>query len=128
MGHPTTTCEEEEVKLDASALAHAIVDLAEEHQAEDIVLLDLRAISILADYFVICSGTSTRQLQALVDAIEEGLDRQGKHPLHIEGTPESGWLLMDYGDVVVHIFSPEQRAYYALERFWEKAQVVVKVQ
>ena len=100
----------------------------DEHQAEQIVLLDLRAISILADYFVICSATSERQLRALVDVVDEEIGHRGRNPRGREGTPEAGWCQLDYGDVVLHVFSREKRQFYGLDQFWSQATVVVKVQ
>jgi len=114
--------------LESAELAHAIVNLVEEHQAEDIVMLDLRTVSILADYFVICSSESERQSRAIMEAVDEGLGHLGKAPLGVEGSASAGWILMDYGDVVLHIFSAEKRAFYRLEEFWQQAPVVVKVQ
>ncbi|MCD6289780.1 MAG: ribosome silencing factor [Anaerolineae bacterium] len=104
------------------------MDVVEEHQAENIVILDLRSVSILADYFVICSSESSRQSRAVMEAVDENLGRMGKNPIGVEGTADAGWILMDYGDVVLHIFSPEKRAYYQLEEFWHQAPIVVKVQ
>ncbi len=115
-------------KLESAELAHTIVNLVEEHLAEDIVMLDLRSVSILADYFIICSATSERQSRALVEAVDEGVGRLGKAPIGVEGSADAGWILMDYGDVILHVFSPEKRAYYGLDRFWRQAPVVVKVQ
>ena len=114
-------------ELDSADLAHAIVNLVEEHQAEDIVMLDLRPVSILADYFIICSSQSERQSRSMMEAVDEGIGRLGKSPLGVEGSAEAGWILMDYGDVVLHIFSPEKRAYYDLEEVWDQATIVVKV-
>ncbi len=114
-------------KLESADLAHAIVNLVEEHQAEDIVMLDLRSVSILADYFIICSSQSERQSRTMVEAVDEGIERLGKLPIGIEGSAEAGWILVDYGDVVLHIFSPEKRDYYGLEELWSQATVVVKV-
>ena len=105
-----------------------MVDLAEDRQAADIVLLDIRPISIVADYFVICSGTSERHLNALLREITEALKREAQAtPLHSEGEAGSGWVLLDYGDVVVHIFAPAEREYYRLEEFWGAALPVVQI-
>lgn len=90
-------------------------------------MLDLRAVTLIADYFVLCSGESTRQLRAITDGIVEGLRESGQRPLRIEGTPESGWMLVDFGSVVAHVFSPELRAYYALEALWKDAPTVVRM-
>jgi len=104
------------------------VDLAEDKQASDIVLLDLRQLNTFADYFVICSGESDRQLKAILEAIDQGISRELGREARVEGTPDTGWVLLDYGDVVVHIFSVALRDYYWLERLWSKATPVVVVQ
>ncbi len=92
-------------------------------------MLDLRLISPIADYFVICSGTSERQLETLDREIVDQL-RKGERirPRQREGTAASGWILLDYGDVVVHLFSPSQRDFYRLEELWAEAPTVVRVQ
>ncbi len=114
--------------LDSQALARKIVDVASDKQAVDIVLLDLRDVSLIADYFVICNGTSDRQIKAIVDDIRETLHREEKlKPLQMEGTPDSGWVLLDYGSVVVHVFSPELREYYRLEKIWSQAIPVLRI-
>ncbi len=114
--------------IDAAALAHRAVELAEDKQASDIVMLDLRTLNSIADYFVICSGESERQLKAILSAIEEGIGQEFGQDAKIEGTADSGWVLLDYGDVVVHVFSVTLRDYYRLERLWSKANPVVVVQ
>jgi ribosome-associated protein len=91
--------------------------------------LDIRRVSLLADYFVICSGASERQLRAIVDEILEKVKKEaGVVPLNVEGVPSSGWVLVDYGDVIVHIFAPSLREYYSLEKLWSEATMVVRVQ
>ncbi len=97
-------------------------------QASDIVLLDVRDICAFADYFVICNAESERQMNAVGEEVDKQLKEQGVRLTHQEGDMESGWILMDFGAVVVHIFSPEQRAFYQLEALWEKAPVVVRIQ
>jgi ribosome-associated protein len=115
--------------LEALDLAKRVVDLAEDKQASDIVLLDIRPISPLADYFVICSGNSERQLNALTRDIAGTLKKEAQlTPLHSEGDPASGWVLLDYGDVVVHFFAPAERDYYRLEELWGAASPVVRIQ
>ena len=109
-------------------LARRTVDILADRKAVDVVLLDIRPVASFADYFVICSGTSERQMQALTDAVVEALEPEGAKPVQIEGTPDSGWILMDYGDVIVHIFYPPTRDYYRLERIWAEAPTVVRVQ
>ena len=91
-------------------------------------MLDIHQIADFADYFVIATATSERQSQALVDALLGELRDQKVKPLHTEGDRTSGWQLLDYGDVIVHIFSPEQRAFYRLEELWREARVVVRMQ
>ena len=127
-GNEGTTGPEGTDSLEAQDLARQIVDLASEKQASDIVLLDLRKVSLLADYFVVCSGTSERQINALLDEMVERLrDTAHRRPLRREGTASSGWVLIDYGDVVVHIFAPAERDYYRLEELWSDATQVVRV-
>ncbi|MCS7325131.1 MAG: ribosome silencing factor [Anaerolineae bacterium] len=109
-------------------LARAIVAAAADKKAENIVLLDLRKLASFADYFVICSGASERQLRGIAEAIEEKVGPQFGAPRRIEGIGSGGWVLMDYGDVIVHIFSPSSRAYYNLESLWSKAPVLLRVQ
>jgi ribosome-associated protein len=109
-------------------LARRIVELAEDKKAADIVLLDLGGLTTMADAFVICSGGSERQLGAIADGIVEGLRDTGVKPLGREGTPESHWILLDYGDVIVHVFTPPERDYYQLERHWGAARTVLRVQ
>jgi ribosome-associated protein len=97
--------------------AHA----ASEKKATDLVLLDLRKIASFTEFFLICTGASTRQVQAISNAIEETLRKDGKRPLHIEGYSSAEWILLDYGDFIVHIFSPASRRFYDLERLWRDA-------
>jgi ribosome-associated protein len=91
------------------------------------VLLDISKVSSFADYFIIASAVSPRQMNALVSAFDKELAREGVKPLRREGTTESGWVLVDFGSVMVHLFAPEQRAYYALEELWREAPTVVRV-
>lgn len=101
--------------------------MADKH-GDDIVVLDLRAITLIADYFVIGSADTDRQIQAITEEVLSRTKEHGIRPLHVEGEPGSGWVLMDYGDVIVHFFAPEQRDYYALEEFWKQASVVLRMQ
>jgi ribosome-associated protein len=118
----------EGVLLDPGQLARAAVDAASDKKASDVILLDIRGVSTIADYFVICSGNNTRQLQAIADAVKEQLEKQGAKLLHREGVAETGWLLLDFGDVIVHIFGTKEREYYRLERLWNDAKTVVYLQ
>jgi ribosome-associated protein len=109
-------------------LARRIVELAEDKKAADIVLLDLTGLTTLADAFVICSGGSERQLAAIADGIVEGLRDEKTRPYGREGAPTSHWVLLDFGSVVVHIFTPPERDYYSLEKHWSEARTVLRVQ
>lgn len=110
-------------------MAHLIVEKLEEHQAADILLLDLRDLTPLTDYFVICTADSDRQSRTLQEILEVELKRDHKtRPLSTEGEPSSGWVLLDYNTVVVHIFSKQARAFYRLEELWKAAPVVLKIQ
>lgn len=104
------------------------MDIASDKQASDIVVLDVRELTSIADYFVICSAGSDRQIGAITDALLETLDKEGVSPLHSEGIGDSGWVLMDYNDVIVHVFTPDERAYYSLEKLWNAAPVVLRMQ
>jgi ribosome-associated protein len=109
-------------------LARRIVELAEDKKAADIVLLDLGELTTLADAFVICSGGSERQIGAIADGIVEALRDEGIKPIGREGTSDSHWVLLDYGSVIVHVFTPPERDYYQLERHWSAARTVLRVQ
>jgi ribosome-associated protein len=102
-------------------IAAAVVADAADRKALDIVQLDLRGMIGYADYFVICSGRTDRQTRAIHDGIHEGLKAQGILPRRVEGLTESRWVLMDYLDVVVHVFTPDTREYYRLEQLWGEA-------
>ncbi|HET7473233.1 MAG TPA: ribosome silencing factor, partial [Candidatus Limnocylindrales bacterium] len=115
-------------EMPALDLARRIVELAEDKKAADIVLLDLTGLTTLADAFVICSGGSERQLQAIADGVIEGLRPEKIRPIGREGTPASHWVLIDFGAVVVHVFTPPEREYYSLEKHWSEAKTVLRVQ
>lgn len=105
------------------------MDVVEDKKAENIVLLDLGPDTIIADYFVICNGNSDRQLKAIADNVREAVkEKAGRLPFATEGEAASGWVLMDYGDVIVHIFMEEEREYYDLEGFWKHANVLLSIQ
>jgi ribosome-associated protein len=104
------------------------VDALEDKKGEDIVLLDIRELSDFTDYFVICSGTSSRMLHALADAAIDQVRTKFRFKAHVEGRPEDGWLLADFGDVILHLFSPERRDYYRLEELWGEGKVVLHLQ
>jgi ribosome-associated protein len=91
------------------------------------LMLDIRQVASFADYFVICSGDSERQIEAICDEIDEVLSRKGVRLYRREGTSDSGWIILDFGGVVVHVFAPPQRQYYGLEQLWSKATPVVRI-
>jgi ribosome-associated protein len=106
-----------------------IVDAIAEKKGEDIVVMDLRERALFADYFVICSGASERQLNAIIEGISETARKKFHlHPRHVEGDALSGWILVDFDDVIVHIFASQRRRYYNLEELWKKAPVILRVQ
>ncbi len=108
--------------METEELLRAIAQLAEDKKAIDIVELDLRGVIGYTDFFLICSGNTGRQAKAIHDGIGEGLKREhGKLPRKVEGSAATGWILMDYLDVVVHIFTPETRSFYRLEQLWGEA-------
>ncbi len=113
--------------LETAAIAKKIIDAALNKQASDILLLDLREVCSFADYFVICNGESERQIRAICDEINQTLSKEGISEFHYEGSADSGWVLLDLGDIIVHIFNPQQREFYGLEKVWSKASPVVKI-
>jgi ribosome-associated protein len=110
-------------------MARKIVEIASDRKAEDIVMLDITKVSIIADYFVICSGTGDRHVKAIARGIDDKLREDDDiKPINMEGITEGTWVLMDYGDVLVHIFEPATREFYRLEQLWAGAQPVLVVQ
>ncbi|MHB1134924.1 MAG: ribosome silencing factor [Chloroflexota bacterium] len=117
------------LERDPEHLARAIVDLLADRKAEDILLLDMRPAAYVADYFVLCNGNSERHIRALAEEVRESLSKStGERPMHIEGASDSGWVLLDYGDVVLHVFGEEERGYYALDRLWHEAVPLLRMQ
>lgn len=100
----------------------------EEKKGEDIQVIEIKDISIIADYFIIANGMNSPQVDALVDSVKDMLGRKGFEPKRIEGVRSASWILMDYGDVVVHVFSKEDRLFYNLERIWRDGKTVSKEQ
>ena len=105
-----------------------MVDMASEKLATDIVMLDMRSAFSFTDYFVILTGETRRQIRALLDDIEQTMEEAGMYLHHIEGTADGGWVLLDYGDLVVHVFGPEEREFYQIESLWSHAPVLFRVQ
>ena len=104
-------------------LARTCCDLAFDKKAEDAIIIDLRKLNAPTDYFVICSASTDRQVKAIADNVVEGLEEKGHKPWHIEGYAAKRWVLIDYVDVVVHIFDNETRAFYSLETLWGDAPI-----
>ncbi len=98
----------------------------EEKKGEDITVIEIKDISIIADYFIIANGTNASQVDALVSSVSEVLGKNGYEPKRIEGIRSASWILMDYGDVVVHVFSKEDRLFYNLERIWRDGKTISK--
>ena len=105
-----------------------MVDALEDKKGEDILLMDIADISSFTDYFVICNGTSDRMLGSLADAVLETAKKGFRINASVEGEPIDGWLVVDLGDVVVHLFSPDQRDYYDLEKLWDRGKILVRLQ
>jgi ribosome-associated protein len=104
--------------IESKAKAIEAAQAALDKKAKDMVVLELKDLTIIADYFVVCSGESTTQVKAIVENVEKKLREYGQKPMGIEGLNTARWVLMDYGDVIVHVFEEETRAYYELEKFW----------
>lgn len=111
----------ETAAADTAARVRTAVAAAEDRKAIDLKVLHLGDVSGFTDYFVICSGTNERQVQAIADAVEERLRAERVRPLHVEGYNRAQWVLLDYGDLVVHVFQEQPRSFYALERLWSDA-------
>ena len=101
--------------------AQLCAEAADSKKAFDILVLDLRGLTYIADYFVICSGSNTTQVSAISEEVGHILAEAGEHPSHVEGGAESSWALMDYSDVVVHVFEEQTRLFYSLEKLWSDA-------
>ncbi len=109
-------------------MARTIVNSLENKKGEDIILIDLQGIAIFANYFVICSGSSDRMIQALVDSALEQVKKEFRINARVEGQAEDGWILVDYGDIILHVFSPQRRGYYRLEELWSDGKILLHVQ
>jgi ribosome-associated protein len=118
-----------EVGLEGLELAYLLVDAMLDKKGVDIVLLDLRDEAIFTDFFLICNGENYRQLRSLADSLaDEAKKKANLLPWGTEGEPNGGWVLLDYGSLIVHLFSPEMRQYYNLEELWKKTHVVLRMQ
>lgn len=113
--------------LGSIEVARRATEAASDKKAKDILMLDIRQRSTFAEFFVICSGETDRHLKAIVEEVHQAISEEGETLLHQEGTIDSGWVLLDFGDVIVHVFSPQQREYYALEELWADAIPLVRI-
>jgi ribosome-associated protein len=113
---------------EALATARQVVELASDKKASDIVLLDIHGLTTVADYFVICSAQSERQLGAIADGIVEGMREAGVRPIGREGSADAHWLLLDFGSVIAHVMAPPEREFYQLERLWADAPLLLRLQ
>lgn len=109
-------------------IAHTIVDAVADKKGEAIILLDIHSIAVFADYFVICSGISDRMLDTLADAAIARVKQRYEISGRLEGLPRDGWLLVDFGDVILHVFSPDRRQYYKLEELWRDGKTLLHLQ
>ena len=114
-------------ELDPTGLAHRIVEIVSDHKGSDVVMLRTGELTTLADYFVIATGRSDRQVAALAGALVEELRAQGVRPLGVEGRSGARWVLLDFNEVIVHLFTPDERQRYDLERLWSAAPAVVRL-
>jgi ribosome-associated protein len=110
--------------LEIETAVKIAAEAASDKKAQDLVVLDLRELASFTEYFLICNGNNQRQVQAISNAVEEQLREAGKRPLHIEGYSNAEWILLDYGDFIVHVFSDSARRFYDLERLWRDAKRV----
>ena len=110
--------------MKSNDMAKLAVAALEDHKAEDISVIDIREVSPIADYFIIASGNNQNQLQAIRDAADEALYKAGIKVQQVEGNQNSTWILMDYNDIIIHIFSKEDRLFYDLERIWRDGKKI----
>ena len=110
----------------AAQMAKMAVAALEEKKAEDICIIDISEVSVLADYFLIANGNNKNQVQAMIDSVEEKLGKAGFSPKNVEGYQTANWILMDYKDVIVHVFGKEDRGFYDLERIWRDGKPVTR--
>jgi len=110
--------------MDSKEMAKLVCTALEEKKAEDIKVINIEEVSVLADFFIIASGTNRNQVQAMADNVEETLGKEGVNPKQIEGYQTANWVLLDYGDVIVHVFDEENRLFYDLERIWRDGKSV----
>ncbi len=110
--------------MDSREMARIAVKALEEKKGEDIRIIDISSVSVIADYFIIANGTNTNQVQALVDNVQEALFKAGVQPKQVEGYHTASWILLDFNDIIVHVFSQEDRLFYDLERIWRDGTLI----
>ena len=110
--------------MQSKEMTKLAVEALEDKKAEDISIIDISEVSVLADYFIIASGNNKSQVQAMIDNVEEKLGRAGFVPKQIEGYNSANWILMDYGDIIVHVFDKENRLFYDLEHIWRDGKMI----
>lgn len=110
--------------MDSREMARIAVKALEEKKGEDIRIIDISSVSVIADYFIIANGTNTNQVQALVDNVQEALFKAGVEAKQVEGYNTASWILLDFNDIIVHVFSQEDRLFYDLERIWRDGTLI----
>lgn len=110
--------------METLELVKKVVEALDDKKAEDITVIDINGISTIADYFVIANGSNQNQLSAMQDAVDEAMYTNGVHQKQIEGNNNSTWILMDYQDIIVHLFSKEDRLFYDIERIWRDGKII----
>ncbi|MFV0464867.1 MAG: ribosome silencing factor [Lachnospiraceae bacterium] len=110
--------------MNSITLAKLACAALDEKKAEDVKVIDISEISVMADYFIVANGSNQNQLLAMKDAVDEAMHKEGISPKQIEGNNHSSWILMDYGDIIVHLFSKEDRLFYDLERIWRDGKIM----
>jgi len=115
-----------EKEMTSKEIASIAINAIEDKKGEDIKIIDISNVSVLADYFIIANGNSVNQVQAIADNVDEALSKQDIHPKQVEGYQNANWVLMDFGDVIIHVFDKDNRLFYNLERIWKDGKTVTK--
>lgn len=110
--------------MNSNEMAKIAIAALDDKKAKDIKVIDISNVSVMADYFIIASGTNRNQVQAMADCVEEKLYEQGIHPRQVEGYQAANWILMDFNDIIVHVFNEEDRLFYNLEKIWMDGKVI----
>ena len=110
--------------MNSNEMATIAIAALDDKKAKDIKVIDISNVSVMADYFIIASGTNRNQVQAMANSVEEKLHEQGIHPRQVEGYQAANWILMDFNDIIVHVFNEEDRLFYNLEKIWMDGKVI----